>query len=115
MVNYEHYTYKVTWSSEDQEFVGLCAEFPSLSYLDENRYTAIEGIINLVKDVVADMEANDERIPEPIAEKTYSGKFQVRIPPEHHRRLAIEAAEQNVSLNRYVSLKLSIPIVYEAA
>jgi predicted HicB family RNase H-like nuclease len=107
MVNYEHYTYKVTWSSEDQEFVGLCAEFPSLSYLDENRYTAIEGIINLVKDVVADMEANNERIPEPIAEKTYSGKFQVRIPPEHHRRLAIEAAEQNVSLNRYVSLKLS--------
>lgn len=107
MVNYEHYTYKVTWSSEDQEFVGLCAEFPSLSYLDENRSAALEGITNLVKDVVADMETNDERIPEPIAEKNYSGKFQVRIPPEHHRRLAIEAAEQNVSLNRYVNLKLA--------
>jgi predicted HicB family RNase H-like nuclease len=107
MVNYEHYTYKITWSSEDHEFVGLCAEFPSLSYLDENRSAALEGITNLVKDVVADMEANDERIPEPIAEKNYSGKFQVRIPPEHHRRLAIEAAEQNVSLNRYVNLKLA--------
>jgi len=107
MVNYAHYTYKVTWSSEDQEFVGLCAEFPSLSYLHENRVTALEGIANLVKDVVADMEANDERIPEPIAEKNYSGKFQVRIPPGLHRRLAIEAAEENVSLNRYVSLKLA--------
>ncbi len=107
MVNYEHYTYRVTWSSEDQEFVGLCSEFPSLSYLDENRNDALNGIINLVKDIVVDMEANNERVPQPVAEKNYSGKFQVRIPPELHRRLAIEAAEENVSLNRYVSLKLA--------
>jgi len=107
MVNYEHYTYKVTWSAEDQEFVGLCAEYPSLSYLDEDRPTALEGITNLVKDVVADMEANGEKIPEPIAEKSYSGKFQVRIPSALHRRLAIEAAEENVSLNRLVSHKLA--------
>lgn len=107
MVNYDHYTYRVTWSSEDEEFVGLCAEFPSLSYLHENRFTALEGITNLVKDIVVEMEANDESIPEPIAERNYSGKFQVRIPPELHRRLAIEAAEENVSLNRYVSLKLA--------
>ncbi|BAZ82845.1 toxin-antitoxin system HicB family antitoxin [Sphaerospermopsis kisseleviana CS-549] len=106
MVNYDHYTYKITWSSEDQEFVGLCAEFPSLSYLHENRNLALEGITNLVKDIVLDMEANGEEIPEPITEKTYSGKFQVRITPELHRKLAIEAAEENVSLNRYVSYKL---------
>lgn len=107
MVNHKHYTYKVTWSQDDQEFVGLCAEFPSLSFLHENQAAALEGITNLVQDVVIDMEANNENVPEPIAEKKYSGKFQVRIPPEHHRRLAIEAAEQNVSLNRYVSLKLA--------
>ncbi len=107
MINYDHYTYKVTWSREDEEFVGLCAEFPSLSFLDKNRNTALEGITDLVKDVVADMGANDETIPEPISEKNYSGKFVVRIAPEHHRRLAIEAAEQKISLNRYVSLKLA--------
>lgn len=27
----KHYTYRVTWSQEDGEHVGLCAEFPSLS------------------------------------------------------------------------------------
>ena len=107
MVNYNHYTYRITWSNEDQEFVGLCSEFPSLSYLDEDRSTALEGITNLVKDVVADMEANNEKIPTPIAEKTYSGKFQVRITPQLHRKLAIEAAEENVSLNRYISSKLA--------
>ena len=107
MVNYEHYGYRVIWSAEDEEFVGLCAEFPSLSYLNENRIKAIEGIANLVKDVVADMEANGEKVPVPISEKKYSGKFQVRIPPERHRMLAIEASEQNVSLNRYISDKLA--------
>ncbi len=107
MINYEHYSYKITWSVEDQEFVGLCAEFPSMSYLHENRSEALEGITNLVKDVVIDMETNGERIPEPIAEKIYSGKLQVRIPPSLHRRLAMEAAEENVSLNRYMSQKLA--------
>ena len=107
MVNYDHYSYKVTWSVEDQEFVGLCAEYPSLSYLDEKQHAALEGMINLVKDVVADLEANGEKVPEPIAEKSYSGKFQVRTTPELHRKLAIEAAEENVSLNRYVNYKLA--------
>lgn len=107
MVNHDHYTYRITWSSEDQEFIGLCAEFPSLSYLSENRNAALEGITNLVKDILVDMEQNGEEIPIPISEKSYSGKFQVRITPELHRRLAIEAAEEKVSLNRYVSYKLA--------
>lgn len=75
MINYEHYTYKITWSEEDREFVGLCAEYPSLSYLDENRSAALEGIVNLVKAVVADLEANGEIIPEPLDSKSYSGKL----------------------------------------
>ena len=107
MVNYEHYSYRVIWSTEDEEFVGLCAEFPSLSYLDESRIAALNGITDLVKDIVIDMEANEEKVPTPISEKQYSGKFQVRIPPERHRMLVIEAAEQNVSLNRYVAHKLA--------
>lgn len=95
------------WSQEDREFVGLCAEFPSLSHLDETHVAALQGIINLVKGVVADMENNQEKVPKPLSEKVFSGHFQVRIPPELHRQLAIRAAEENVSLNRYVSLKLA--------
>ena len=107
MINHEHYTYRVVWSAEDEEFVGLCAEYPSLSYLDEDRITALNGITKLVKEVVVDMENNGEKIPQPIAQRQYSGKFQVRISPERHRMLAIEAAELNISLNRYISDKLA--------
>jgi predicted HicB family RNase H-like nuclease len=68
---------------------------------------ALAGMVQLVKDVVVDMTANGEPIPEPLAEKQYSGKFQVRIPPQQHRMLAIRAAEEGVSLNRYISAKLA--------
>ncbi|MEQ8677326.1 MAG: type II toxin-antitoxin system HicB family antitoxin [Aggregatilineales bacterium] len=107
MVNHEHYTYRVSWSEEDQEYVGLCAEFPSLSYLDATLPDALQGIVALVGEVIADMMSNNEPVPEPISEKSYSGKFQVRIPPEQHRMLAIKAAEEGVSLNRYISSKLT--------
>lgn len=103
----DRYTYRVTWSEGDKEYVGLCAEFPSLSWLSATPEAALKGIRKLVSEVVADMEANDEAIPESIACRQYSGKFMVRIPPEIHRNLAIRAAESGISINRVVSSKLS--------
>ena len=103
----DHYTYRVTWSAEDEEYVGLCAEFPSLSRLDPTQDGAFGGIRQLVADCVADMQANDETPPEPLAERAYSGRFLVRVPPETHRALATRAAEEGVSLNRLVSARLA--------
>jgi predicted HicB family RNase H-like nuclease len=103
----DKYTYRVTWSEEDDEFVGLCAEFPGLSWLATGPEEALKGIRSIVKDCVEDMAENGEDIPRPIATRKYSGKFMVRIPPEVHRRLATEAAESGVSLNRIASAKLA--------
>jgi predicted HicB family RNase H-like nuclease len=107
MLENDRYTYRVTWSEEDGEYVGLCVEYPSLSWLAPTPQEALEGIRQVVADVVADMEANEERVPEPIALRHYSGKFTVRIPPDLHRRLTLEAAESGISLNRLASAKLS--------
>ena len=103
----DHYTYRVTWSEDDNEYVGLCVEFPSLSWLAKTPEAALKGIRKMVADIVVDMKKNDESIPEPLACKRYSGKFIVRVPPEVHRNLAIQAAESGVSLNRLASTKLS--------
>lgn len=103
----DHYTYRVTWSEEDSEYVGLCAEFPSLSWLASSPETALSGIRKVVADVVADMEKQGDAVPQPVASRRYSGKFLVRVPPDIHRRLATEAAEAGVSLNRLASAKLS--------
>jgi len=103
----DHYTYRVTWSAKDGENVGLCAEFPSLTWLANTPEAALAGIRETVGQVVADMQAQGEEILTPIADRNYSGEFRVRIPPEQHRRLALQATEQGVSLNRLVSSKLA--------
>ena len=103
----DRYTYRLTWSEEDEEHVGLCAEFPSLSWLDSTPEKALAGIRKLVKEVLADIAQSGEGIPKPISLKSYSGKFMVRVPPETHRMLAVQAAESGVSLNRLVSSKLN--------
>ncbi len=103
----DHYTYRVSWSPEDGEYLGTCAEFPSLSWLAKTPSAALAGIGRVVGEVVVDLRASGEPVPTPLAEKSYSGEFRVRIPPQLHRTLALEAAEQGVSLNRLASAKLA--------
>ena len=103
----DRYTYRVTWSDEDAEYVSLCAEFPSLSWLAPTPEDALKGMRILVGEVIEDLRKNEEPVPEPISTKRFSGKFMIRVPPEVHRQLAIQAAEDGVSLNRLASAKLS--------
>lgn len=105
---HDRYTYRVTWSEEDSEHVGLCVEFPSLSWLAKTPEAALRGIRRVVAEVVADLETQGEEVPRPIALKRFSGRFMVRLPPELHRRLALQAAEAGVSLNRLASAKLGL-------
>lgn len=103
----KQYAYRVIWSEEDKEYVGLCAEFPSLSWLDASPTAALEGVIALVQEVLADMAASGEPIPEPLATAKYSGRIAVRVSPMTHRNLVIEAAEKGISMNRLISSKLA--------
>jgi predicted HicB family RNase H-like nuclease len=103
----DRYTYRVTWSEEDEEYVGLCAEFPSLSWLASSPEEALSGIRAVVAGVVKEMRGAGEAVPEPFAVRSFSGRFLIRVPPEVHRRLAVEAAEAGVSLNRLASAKLA--------
>jgi predicted HicB family RNase H-like nuclease len=101
------YLYRVAWSEEDQEYVGLCAELPSLSWLAGTQAAALQGIVELARRTIEDLVKGREPVPEPLATRHYSGQFKVRIPPQVHRQLAMEAAESKVSLNRLVSAKLA--------
>ena len=103
----EHYTYRVRWSLEDDLYVGTVAELPSLSWLAEDAADAFAGIERLASQTVVDLEADGDSVPPALADRHYSGKFMVRVPPEAHRQLAIEAAEQDVSLNRLAASRLA--------
>ena len=71
----DRYTYRVTWSEDDNEYVGLCTEFPSLSWLAKTPEATLKGIRKVVSDIVEDMQRTGETVPNPLAGKHYSGKF----------------------------------------
>ncbi|WP_018296647.1 type II toxin-antitoxin system HicB family antitoxin [Corynebacterium lubricantis] len=105
--NADKYTYEVRWSENDQEFIATILEFPSLSWLAEDKQDAISGAQSLVEEVVRDMIANNEKVPSPLGQREFSGRFNVRLPKSLHRDLAISAEREGVSLNTFVTQKLA--------
>lgn len=63
----EKYTYRVVWSETDQQYVGVCSEFPSLSHLAGSHDEALVGIIDVVRAVLTDMHKAKEEAPVPVA------------------------------------------------
>ena len=61
------YHYRVTWSAEDSNYVGLCDALPSLSWLGPTEAEALDGIRRLVSECLSDMRSNGEQIPAPLA------------------------------------------------
>lgn len=100
MYKAEEYTYRVFWSEEDQEFVGTVAEFPYVSFLDPDRTKAFEGVTKAVSDILEVYAEDGEEAITPLGKRAYSGKFALRMSKEQHRRIAMEAAEQGVSINQ---------------
>lgn len=61
------YTYRVLWSKEDQQHVGVCTEFPSLSHLADTHAAALAGILALVTDVIVDLRKQATAVPTPLS------------------------------------------------
>ncbi|GAB98003.1 putative RNase H-like HicB family nuclease [Kineosphaera limosa] len=65
-IDITHYGYRVTWSAEEQRFVATCLELPSLSWLGCTQAETLSGLRDLVREVVEDLYAEGEPVPEPI-------------------------------------------------
>jgi len=102
-----YYTYRVFFDQADGYFVATVAEWPSLSCAADSQVEALNGVVEVVKDALSLLTEDGGQPPCPLQERRYSGKMTLRVPPELHRRLAIEAAEQNVSINRLAATKLA--------
>ena len=106
----EHYLYTVGWSDDDEAYVARIAEFPSLAAHGDSQEAALRAIQQVVRAVLKDMVTSKEPIPQPLGKRSFSGRLNVRMPSYLHRYLAIEAAQQSVSLNQLINLKLESPL-----
>lgn len=96
------YTYRVFWSAEDETFVATVAEFKSLSYVADSQEGALSGMVELVDFVLSDLREQGQAVPKPLGARRFSGHLPLRIPPAEHRRIAMEAAEEGVSINQLI-------------
>ena len=94
------YTYRIFWSQDDGEWLATAAEFPLLSYLDKDYLAAAQGIVDVVEGALEILREEGRDAPCPFMHRKYSGKYALRMTPEQHARVALEAAEQGVSINQ---------------
>jgi predicted HicB family RNase H-like nuclease len=101
------YTHRAEYAPESGEYVGGCLEFPAHYSRAPTAHGAIEGIEQIVEEIVADLESCGAKPPDSVTDRRYSGNFVVRTSPQLHSRLVVEANEQGVSLNHWVIQKLA--------
>jgi hypothetical protein len=101
------YTYRAMWSPSDRSYVGSCLEFPGLRGRGQTAGEAIAAVEKLVHEDVVLAVGTGWTPPESLTDREYSGRFVVRMSQELHAHLAVEAAEQRVSLNQWVLQKLT--------
>ena len=103
----QEYSYSVAWSEDDGVFVARVIEFPSLAAHGGTQEKALREIRDVVGYVLEDLAAEGEEIPVPLGRREYSGRLNLRMPKELHRRLSAESAAQGVSLNTLINTKLA--------
>ena len=103
----EDYSYTVAGSDKDDAFVARVTEFPSLAAHGKSQEKALRELRGVVEYVLKDLADSHEPIPEPLGRRSYSGKLNLRMSRELHRRLALESTTQGVSLNALITTKLA--------
>lgn len=105
VINY--YTYSVVWSDDDNEYIGLCREFPSISAFGETHEQALANIKEEIAYILSWMEEEGEQIPLPVKDIDYSGRLLLRLPKRLHKELAQQAKLNDVSINQFIMNVLS--------
>ncbi len=97
----DRYLKVVEWSDEDQAYIGRA---PGLALggihgTDETRVYL--ELCQVVDEWLEVLETDGTPLPPATAGKTYSGKFNLRVGPQLHERLAFESGKLGESLNQY--------------
>ena len=102
----EKYTYRVEWSEEDQTHIARCVELSTLAAHGEKAADALIELEKVVFETINWMKEEGEEIPKALSTRKYKGNLTLRVPSNTHRKLAVESAEQGVSINQLILSKL---------
>jgi predicted HicB family RNase H-like nuclease len=84
------------------------AELPDVAEFGESSDEAINLAIETIEALKSVAESEGRTFPEPLeVEEEFSGRVTLRLPKSLHRRLALEAMSEGVSLNSWLISKCS--------
>lgn len=92
--------------SQKKMFCARVTEIKSL-YVEEN--TVKKAYDQAIEEIRAFKKHFDEQglvFPKPLLDQEFSGDLRVRLGSDLHREIAIEAAKEGLSLNKYIISKL---------
>ena len=99
VMKYKNYLGSVHYSEEDQVLYGKVEGIRALVSYEGNDITSLKRAFEEAVDDYIETCRKEGREPE----VTFKGSFNIRIRPETHRIIAMKAASQGVSLNRYIT------------
>ena len=92
---------------DDNEWLAHFEELPHISAFGDSPEEALKELDIAWSEVKQSYITKGEEIPQSIANKRFSGQFNVRIDKRIHKKLAMEAVRSGISLNALVSQKLA--------
>lgn len=102
----DRYLKIVEWSRKDGCYVGTCPGLILGGIHGRNQAKVFSELCEAVEEAVRLLESEGRPLPPATAGKRYSGKIMIRIPPELHKKLAIQALKEGESINRLVQHRL---------
>ncbi|MBX9765699.1 MAG: type II toxin-antitoxin system HicB family antitoxin [Bdellovibrionales bacterium] len=101
------YAYRIQWSTQDNAFVVSVEELRGCMTHGNSQEHALEMAHDAVEGYLLSMIEDGEEIPKPIALESFSGNFPLRMTPELHRSIVMEATKHGYkSVNKYLVEKL---------
>ena len=103
----DRYIKIVKWSNEDGCYVGSCPSLMLGGVHGDDEAEVYKELCEVVEEWVRDGESHGDALPKPDAGREFSGRFVLRVGPELHHALFLEALRNNESLNAYCIRTLS--------
>ena len=103
----KNYMKVVTWSDEDQCFIGRCPELFAGGVHGDDELKVYRELCQAAEEWVATLERDGKPLPKPSRSHGFSGKFVLRMSPRMHEALAVKAALRSQSLNAYTVMALA--------
>lgn len=113
-----HYPFIVEQVEEEDGSTYWAAEVPDLPgcvATGDTPEELFETVADMIEAWIETARSRGQEIPEPSTVENYSGKVLLRMPPTLHRRLALMAKRNRISLNSQILNALHYNIGRESA